>query len=45
MVVEPLVTQMAAQIVLCLMKIEKRGHEVGGDGEVRLDLARVKQKS
>lgn len=35
---------MAAQIVLCLMKIEKRGHEVGGDGEVRLDLARVKQK-
>lgn len=47
MVVEPLMTQyqesMGSTDGLCLIKIGKRGHEVGGNGEVRLDLARVKQ--
>lgn len=49
MVVEPLMTQyqesMGSTNWTLSDKIGKRGHEVGGNGEVRLDLARVKQKN
>lgn len=47
--VEPLMTQyqesMGSTNWTLSDKIGKRGHEVGGNGEVRLDLARVKQKN